>query len=149
MPTILRNDRSLFKQYFGQVGQMLEFCTASNSSPFLFCRRCSECLFISPECNNLPEVSVASWGTLSPSKAFRGNLWQPQPASQAGLIRRPEFSTCPSFLQKQDQQLLTPNGLFMIINRTHFCGSLGQAYLAPIPSGQAHFSAKAPQEWGW
>lgn len=41
MPKILRNHQLIFKEYFGQVGQMTKFCSASNSSPFLFCRNCS------------------------------------------------------------------------------------------------------------
>lgn len=36
MPKILRNHHLIFKDYFGQVVQMPKFCSASNSSPFLF-----------------------------------------------------------------------------------------------------------------
>lgn len=52
--------------------------------------------------------------------------WQSQPAAQAGLLCRLEFSTCPSFLQKQNQQLLTLDGPLTINKKMHFSFSLSR-----------------------
>lgn len=76
---------------------------------------------------NQPEVSVTSWGAPSPSKAVRGNMWQPQPASQAGFLHRPEFSTCSSFLQQEDQQLWPQTASTWLSNVNSTCTETRQS----------------------